>query len=162
VSEPEVHPRVAAVIAAGRERGIEVRPRTFGRDTRTAQEAAREVGCDVGQIAKSLVFEASGRPVLLIVSGSNRVDLVKAARALGAEEVRRADPGRAKEASGFSIGATPPFGHRTKLEVLMDEDLLDHEVVWAAGGRPDTVFPIAPDLLAKAAGASVCSLKEDL
>lgn len=153
-------PKIQTVVAAGEAKGIVVRPQTFARETRTAQDAAREIGCDVAQIAKSLVFEADGKPVLLIVSGANRVDLSRAAAALGTAEVRRADADAAKDATGFSIGATPPFGHRTELQVLMDEELLLHEEVWAAGGRPDTIFPVEPHALAEAAGATICHLKE--
>jgi Cys-tRNA(Pro) deacylase len=153
-------PKIAHIVETGRRLGIDVTPHTFASGTRTAEDAAREVGCDVAQIAKSLVFEAGGDPVLFIVSGANRVDLAAAARALGVDEVRRADANVAKEATGYSIGATPPFGHRRPLRVLMDEDLLQHTEVWAAGGRPDTVFAVDPHRLAAAAGADVCDLKE--
>lgn len=153
-------PKIAEVVNAGRALGVEVIPHTFAASTRTAADAAREVGCEVGQIAKSLVFQAGGEPVLLIVSGANRVDLQAAAAALGVEEVTRADADAAKLATGFSIGATPPFGHRRALQVVMDEDLLQHEQVWAAGGRPDTVFAIEPGKLAEAARAKIGDIKE--
>jgi Cys-tRNA(Pro) deacylase len=153
-------PKIAEVVAAGRELGIEVVPLTFPAGTRTAVDAAREVGCQVGQIAKSLVFQAGDEPVLLIVSGANRVDLKAAATALGVEEVTRADADAAKLATGFSIGATPPFGHRRALQVVMDEDLLQHDQVWAAGGRPDTVFAVEPRKLAEAARATIGDIKE--
>jgi Cys-tRNA(Pro) deacylase len=158
--EQDLDPKVRKVVEAGRALGIEVRPHKFERETRTAEDAAREIGCDVAQIAKSLVFEADGDPVLMIVSGANRVDLEAAAAALDSGRVRRADANRAKQATGFSIGATPPFGHLTPLSILMDEDLLQHEVVWAAGGRPDTIFPVEPHALAEAASAKLCRLKE--
>ncbi|MEA2461634.1 MAG: hypothetical protein QOH90_1811 [Actinomycetota bacterium] len=153
-------PKVERVVAAGAAQGIDVRPHRFSTGTRTSADAAREVGCDVAQIAKSLVFQAGGEPVLFIVSGANRVDLAKAAATLGGQDVSRADADAAKEATGYSIGATPPFGHARRLRILMDEDLLQHEEVWAAGGRPDTVFPVAPADLARASGALICTLKE--
>ena len=154
-------PKLARVIEAGRELGIEVAPQTFEKETRTAEDAAREVGCDVGQIVKSLVFAGPDGPVLLLVSGANRVDLAKGAAALGVESLERADANAAKAATGFSIGATPPFGHATPLPVALDEDLLGYDLVWAAAGRNDSVFPVEPKLLADATGARVADLRAE-
>lgn len=150
---------MARVIAAGAALGIEVRPVVFERETRTAADAAAAIGCDVAQIVKSLVFEAAGEPLLLLVSGANRVDTERAARAAGVEGLARADAEAVRAVTGFSIGATPPFGHERALTVLMDEDLLDHDEVWAAAGRVDAVFPVAPAALQRATGARVCRLK---
>jgi prolyl-tRNA editing enzyme YbaK/EbsC (Cys-tRNA(Pro) deacylase) len=160
VATEELDEKVRRVVAAGAERGIVVEPVTFERETRTAADAAREVGCDVAQIVKTLVFAAGSKPILLLVSGRNRVDPTRAADAAGVASLARADAESARAATGFSIGATPPFGHPTELTVLMDRDLLDHDVVWAAAGRPDSVFPVAPAELARAAGATICDLKE--
>jgi Cys-tRNA(Pro) deacylase len=151
---------VLHVVAAGAKEGLEVRPHVFTNETRTSIDAAREIGCAVAQIAKTLVFEAGGEPVIFIMSGSNRVDIDKAASAVGGE-VSRADARKVKEATGYSIGATPPFGHATTLRIYMDEDLLAHEEVWAASGRPDAVFPADPHDLAKAAGATIGDLKQE-
>jgi Cys-tRNA(Pro) deacylase len=156
----ESDPKVLRVIDAGRSRGIEVRPVSFEEQTRTAADAARQVGCDVAQIVKSLVFMADERPVLLLVSGANRVDLTKAAAAVGVDHLDKADADAARAASGFSIGATPPFGHVTEIPVLMDVDLLSHDQVWAAGGRPDTVFPLSPKELQRATGAPAAELRQ--
>lgn len=153
-------PKVARVVKAGQAKGLEVRPVSFDQPTRTAADAAEQVGCEVAQIVKSLVFMAGSRPVLLLVSGANRVDLAKAAAAAGVERLDKADAAAARAASGFSIGATPPFGHHSEIPVLMDADLLAHDEVWAAGGRPDTVFPISPDELKRATGAPSVDLKE--
>jgi prolyl-tRNA editing enzyme YbaK/EbsC (Cys-tRNA(Pro) deacylase) len=131
---------------------------TFPQGTRTAVDAARAVGCDVAQIVKSLVFDAAGSPILLLVSGANRVDIPTAAAAVGVETLERADAEVARAATGYSIGATPPVGLSTDLPVLMDEDLLRHDVVWAAAGRPDSVFAADPAALARASGAKVCRL----
>ena len=118
MSEAEgLGPKVGIVIEAGRGVGIEVRPVTFDEETRTATDAARRVGCDVGQIVKSLVFEAEGSPVLFLVSGANRVDVGKAAAVAGVEVLDKADAQAARAATGFSIGATPPFGHTTNIPV---------------------------------------------
>lgn len=152
--------KVARVVEAGAERGLKIEPVTFDRETRTSQDAADAVGCEIGQIVKSLVFDADGRAVLFLVSGANRVDPSKGAAAAGVDKLERADANKAREASGYSIGATPPLGHATALDVFMDEDLLGYEQVWAAAGRPDSVFPADPSELARAAGAKVIDLKE--
>ncbi|MGH2774236.1 MAG: YbaK/EbsC family protein [Actinomycetota bacterium] len=151
-------PKGENVIAAGRALGIDVRPVTFDEETRTAADAARHVGCEVGQIVKSLVFEADKRPILLLVSGANRVDLARAAAAAGVDSLDKADAQVARAASGFSIGATPPFGHATEIPVFMDADLLAYDEVWAAAGRPDTVFPVDPRELQEATAAPVVDL----
>jgi len=157
--EQYADPKVESVIEAGRVIGIEVRPVTFDEGTRTAADAARQVDCDVGQIVKSLVFEAGGRPILLLVSGANRVDLDKGAAAAGVEALDKADAHAARAASGFSIGATPPFGHATDIPVFMDADLLAYDEVWAAAGRPDSVFPVHPRKLQEATGAPAVDLR---
>lgn len=151
---------MARVIAAGAERGLVIEPVRFPSETRTAEEAAAAVGCELGQIVKSLVFDAGGRPVLFLVSGSNRVDAEKGAAAAAVSKLARADADTARKASGYSIGATPPLGHATHLDVFMDEDLLAFQEVWAAAGRPDSVFPVDPRALATAADARICDLKE--
>jgi Cys-tRNA(Pro) deacylase len=153
-------PKVARVVEAGDALGVDVAPVTFENETRTAVEAAEAVGCALGAIVKTLVFKAEGGFVLLLVSGSNRVDLRRAAAEVGASKLEKADANEARTASGFSIGATPPFGHASRLPIFMDEGLLEHPEVWAAGGRPDTVFPIAPRELARATNAQVCRLAE--
>ena len=132
--------------------------RKFPEGTRTAAEAARAVGCEVGQIVKSLVFVAAGRPVVALVSGANRLD----ERRLGAvagEPVVKADAAIARTATGFSIGGVPPFGHATRVPVYMDRDLLAYSVVWAAAGRPDSVFEIQPERLRELSEAVVADLK---
>lgn len=129
--------------------------RRFPQETRTAQDAAKALGCDLGQIVKSLVFMADGSPVVALTSGANRVDPDRLAAVVGAEEVRRATPEEARRETGFAIGGTPPFGHPRRLQVVFDPDLLGYPVVWAAAGAPDSVFPIGPDLLLTAAGAEV-------
>jgi len=153
-------PKVLRVIEAGRSRNIEVRPVTFPAETRTAADAARAVGCEVGQIVKSLIFQAQGRPLLLLVSGANQVDLVKGAAAAGVDRLEKAGADEARAVTGFSIGATPPFGHAHEIPALMDADLLDFDEVWAAAGRPDTVFPVAPALLQAATRALAVDLRQ--
>jgi len=132
--------------------GIEVR--RFPQGTRTAEAAARAIGCEVGQIVKSLVFTAAGRPVLALVSGANRLDPAKLAAVAGGP-VLKADAETARQATGYAIGGVPPFGHARPLPVFMDRDLERYDLVWAAAGRPDSVFPITPIRLAELAGARV-------
>src|ERR1700686_3952642 len=130
----------------------------FPAGTRTATDAARAVGCEVGQIVKSLVFVAGGRPVVALVSGANRLDEDRLASVAG-RPVAKADAGTAREATGYSIGGVPPFGHATDVPVFMDRDLLGHGVVWAAAGRPDSVFEISPQKLLELSRAELADLK---
>jgi len=138
--------------------GFGISVRRFPEGTRTATDAARAVGCDVAQIVKSLVFVAGGRPVIALVSGANRLDEKRLAAAAG-EPVIKADAETARTATGYAIGGVPPFGHATDVPVFMDRDLLGHAVVWAAAGRPDSVFEIAPDRLRELSRATVLDLK---
>ena len=153
-------PRVARVVETGAVKGVEVRPVRFENETRTAADAAAAIGCDVAQIVKSLVFVADGTPVLFLVSGVNRLDPSLATRAAGATTLEKADATTVKQATGFSIGATPPFGHASEMQVFIDEDLLAFSEVWAAAGRVDSVFPISPTALARATGAKSAPLKQ--
>jgi Cys-tRNA(Pro) deacylase len=155
-----MHPNVARVTDAARAAGVDISVERFPEGTRTAADAARAVGCEVGQIVKSLVFMADARPVVALVSGANRVHLGRLATAVGATEARRADGDEARAATGFAIGGVPPFGHASGVSVVVDRDLLDFERVWAAAGLPDAVFAIAPDDLLRASGGTVADVKE--
>jgi prolyl-tRNA editing enzyme YbaK/EbsC (Cys-tRNA(Pro) deacylase) len=104
---------------------------------------------------KSLVFMADEQAVLALTSGANRVDEASLAEAAGAQELRRATPEEARSATGFAVGGTPPFGHTTLIRTFLDPDLLTHDEVWAAAGRPDSVFPLAPEDLARLSGATI-------
>ena len=145
---------------AARVTGLSVEVRRFPEGTRTAPDAARAVGCHVAQIVKSLVFVADGEPFLALTSGANRADTAKLAAALGVADVRRADADQVREATGFAIGGTPPFGHPRPLTVLVDRDLLAYDQVWAAAGTPDAVFRLTPDDLVRASGGRVVDLAE--
>lgn len=134
--------------------------REFPEGTRTAADAARAIGCEVGQIVKSVVLMADGAAIVSLTSGTNRADTGAIAVLLEASEVRKADAAEAREATGFAIGGTPPLGHLKPLRVLMDRDLLGYDEVWAAAGTPTSVFPIAPQDLERASGAQVADLRE--
>ena len=148
----------AAVVAAGRSRGLELEVREFPDGTRTAADAARAIGCQVDQIVKSLVFVADTAPVLVLCSGGNRVDVVKVGRQRDAATVRKADAQEVRAATGYAIGGTPPFGHARDLPVLIDRHLTGFEVVWAAAGTPRHVFPVAPGDLVAATGGRVADV----
>jgi prolyl-tRNA editing enzyme YbaK/EbsC (Cys-tRNA(Pro) deacylase) len=137
--------RVTAVLARA---GVDAEIREFPEGTRTAPEAAAAVGCEVGQICKSLVFRVGEDPLLVIASGANRVDE-------GRFGAVKADAAFVREQTGFAIGGVPPFGHARTIDTVIDEDLLAFGVVWAAAGTPRTVFAIAPAALVAASGGRV-------
>jgi prolyl-tRNA editing enzyme YbaK/EbsC (Cys-tRNA(Pro) deacylase) len=145
---------------AARDLGIDPQIRRFPEGTKTAEAAALAIGCDVAQIVKSLVFMADERPVLAFTSGANRVDPSKLARVAGASEARRASPVEARAATGFAVGGTPPFGHPDPLPTYLDPALLAFQEVWAAAGTPDSVFPLSPSELQRAAGAQPADFTE--
>ncbi|HEB63939.1 MAG TPA: YbaK/EbsC family protein [Chloroflexi bacterium] len=127
--------------------------------TRTAAEAAEAVGCQVGQIAKSLVFKTrkSKRPILVITSGANRVD-VKHMRQIVGEKLGKADADFVRESTGYAIGGVPPVGHAHPLETYIDRDLLQYEHIWAAAGTPRALFRIAPQELVRISGGKVVAV----
>jgi len=127
----------------------------FAATTRTAEDAAREIGTEVARIVKSLVFVSADTPVVVLCSGRARVDEALLAAALGAPSVRRATADEAKAFTGFAIGGVPPFAHARPCRVIADEGLLAFDEVWAAAGLPDAVFPIAPKDLVRIAEAEV-------
>lgn len=134
--------RVQDVITAA---GRAFRIREFPEGTRTSEQAAQAVGCGVDQIAKSMIFRAreTGRSVLVVASGANRVDEKSVGRMLG-EKIERADPAFVRDKTGFAIGGVPPLGHREQPVVFLDADLMKHDTIWAAAGTPNAVFALAP------------------
>ena len=148
--------RVAAAIDdAGLKAEIVVLPDS----ARTAADAARACNCDVGQIAKSMIFEGqdSGALKLLIVSGAHDVDLSRAAELFG-EPLQRADANRVRKETGFAIGGVAPIGHLTPSETWFDAALLRYDVIWGAAGAPHAVFSVAPADLLSATGATLFQL----
>ncbi len=140
--------------------GLEARVVELPDSTRTAAEAARAVGCEVGQIAKSLVFRGatSGGAVLVIASGTNRVDEGKVAAALG-ENIGKADAAFVREQTGYAIGGIPPVGHLSPLRTLIDEDLLRFDRIWAAAGTPNAVFELDPRDLPRITNGQVADVR---
>lgn len=140
--------------------GLPILIREMPQSTRTAEEAAAACGTSVGQIVKSLIFRgaASGEPVLLLVSGKNRVDTEAAARTIG-ETLERMDADAVRAATGFAIGGVAPIGAVVPIRTYVDEDLLAYATVWAAAGSPQAVFEAEPRALAKAVGAIPIKLR---
>jgi len=137
--------RVAAALARA---GVDAEIREYPEGARTAHDAAAAVGCEVGQICKSLVFRVGEDPLLVIASGSNRVEE-------GRFGATKADAAFVREQTGYAIGGVPPLAHAREIDTVIDEDLLTYDVVWAAAGTPRTVFAIAPDALVAVTGGRV-------
>ncbi|MGE0419561.1 MAG: YbaK/EbsC family protein [Acetobacteraceae bacterium] len=144
----------AALMAAGHEDTITA----FPEGTRTAADAAAAVGCDVAQIAKSIVFRAGGRAAVIITSGANRVDQAKASAALG-QKLSRADADWVRETTGFAVGGVSPVGHVSPPLILVDADLMVLDPIWAAAGSPKHVFRTSAQDLCRMTGATVADVK---
>ncbi|RAY13249.1 YbaK/EbsC family protein [Actinomadura craniellae] len=136
-----MHPNVARVAAALAERGATGEIIELPEPAPTAQAAAEQLGCPVGAIANSLIFDADGAPLLVLTSGAHRVDTAKTAALAGVSKLRRATPEFVRAATGQPIGGVAPVGHPAPVRTLVDVWLERHEIVWAAGGHPLTVFP---------------------
>ncbi len=130
--------------------------------TRTAKEAAIAVGCQVGQIVKSLIFKGkkSNTPILVVASGSNRVDVRKIGEIVS-ESIKMADADFVRKETGFAIGGVPPLGHSERLKTFIDEDLYEFDEIWAAAGNPHALFKLTPDELVKMTDGQIISVKDD-
>lgn len=157
---PELSPSAQKVQDILTGQGFACRVIEFVESTRTAQEAADRVGCTLGQIVKSLIFKglASGKPVLVLTSGSNRVDETRISAYAG-EAIGRADADFVRVVTGFAIGGVPPLGHTQPMETYLDEDLLGYATIWAAAGTPKAVFELTPADLQKMTGGKAVQVK---
>jgi prolyl-tRNA editing enzyme YbaK/EbsC (Cys-tRNA(Pro) deacylase) len=128
--------------------------------TRTAQEAAERAGCELGQIVKSLIFQGkeSGKPILVLTSGANRVDERHISEYAG-EAIGRADADFVRNVTGFAIGGVPPVGHLQNMETYIDEDFLQYPTIWAAAGTPNAIFELKTEDLQKMTGGTVRRVK---
>jgi orotate phosphoribosyltransferase len=153
-----LHPNARRVQERLGAAGLSTRVVEVESSVRTAHEAASSLGVEVGQIVKSLVFEADGEPVLLLVAGDHRVDPVKAARVLGVTTLRMADVELVRASTGFPIGGVAPVGHPRPIRTVVDQSLGRFEVLWAAAGTPNTVFPSSLDELLALAEGSVADI----
>lgn len=157
VSTDELHATARRVVAAAADAGLDIEVVEFPDGTRTAEQAAAAVGCEVARIVKSLVFAVDGAPVLALVGGDARLDEGLLATAAGGS-VSRADADLVRASTGYAIGGVPPFGHATALRTFVDPALLRHDTVWAAAGTPRHVFEVDPRELVRVAGADVVPL----
>jgi prolyl-tRNA editing enzyme YbaK/EbsC (Cys-tRNA(Pro) deacylase) len=158
VTIPEASRRV---IEGGRALGVDIDIHVFPEGTKTSADAAAAIGCDLSAIVKSIVLTLDDREqVVVFASGDTRIDLKRLASVAGAEAARRATLEEAREATGFAAGGTPPFGYPGPLRVFADLALQRHDLVWAAGGTPTTVFPIVLSDLVSAAGAEWVDVAE--
>lgn len=140
--------------------GFHPSPRKYVEGTRTSQDAADQLGCEVAHIAKSIVFEGPNGAVVVIASGSNRVERKRKLKRILGFKPGMASPEYVLRSTGYAIGGVPPFGHMSPVTVLMDEDLMQYDLVWGAGGTPQTVFPIAPQELRDVSGALLGDVKQ--
>ncbi len=140
--------------------GLELKVVTMQASTRTCVEAANTIGCEVGQIVKSMIFrgKTSGMPVLIVASGNNRINEKKMKEYLG-EAISRPDADFVQAMTGFAIGGIPPIGHTNKITCFIDEDLFAYKEVWAAAGTPFDVFRLTPDQLSTITQGQIISVK---
>jgi len=156
-----MHERAAEFAERAREaHGLDVDVHEFDEGTKTAADAADAVGCDVAQIASSIVVVADDAPVVVVTSGANRVDLDKVAVYRDASDARMAEADEVTEATGWSIGGVPPICHENGVPVLLDDTLLAHDEVWAAAGTPTAVWPVDPQVLQDLADAEAADVAE--
>ena len=148
------------VVDAGADHGLSLAVVEYPDGTRTAVDAAAAVGCEVGQIVKSLIFSIDGELVLALTSGSNRVDTGALTSAAGGEVCDKADANQVREVTGYAIGGVPPFGHANPVRSFIDPALFEHAEVWAAAGTPRHVFAITPAELLSATGATEANFTE--
>lgn len=136
--------------------GITAEVLELPQSTRTAKEAAAAIGCDIAQIAKSLVFRRldTDQPVLVIASGPNRVDEEAISNYLQAP-IAMADPDFVRASTGYAIGGVPPLGYNVSIETFIDQDLLSFDIIWAAAGTPRSVFSVSPERLVEATAGRV-------
>ena len=140
--------------------GYKPEARLYAEGTRTSQDAADQLGCDVANIAKSIVFAGQEGAVVVITSGANRVERKRKLKRLLGYKPSMTDADYITEFTGYAPGGVPPFGHMKPCTVLMDEDLLQYDMVWGAGGTAQTVFPISPDELLSLSGATVADVRQ--
>ncbi|NWF63852.1 MAG: YbaK/EbsC family protein [Chloroflexi bacterium] len=142
------------------ELGYEYTVVEYAKSTHTAQEAADRAGCELGQIVKSLIFKGreTGKPILILASGSNRVNEKKISEYAG-EDIAKADAEFVRTVTGFAIGGVPPIGHAQPMETYLDEDFLKYQTIWAAAGAPNAIFELKTEDLQKMTGGAIVLIK---
>ena len=159
--KPASHPTALRTAQLLRDAGADARVVEFEQPTRTSAEAAAAIGCSVAEIAKSIVFrgKVSGLAVVVVASGDNRVSEKKVSAKVD-EPLARADADFVRTATGYAIGGVAPIGHAQPVKLLIDEELKRFATVWAAGGTPYSVFPVAPEELRRLTGAGWSDVRE--
>ena len=161
-----MHERAADFTDRARdEHDLDLETTEFPEGTKTAADAADAIGCEVAQIASSIVLVAGEQPIVVVTSGANRVSMatVAAERDVDESAVRMAEPDEVRGATGYAIGGVPPFCHHGEhgpVPTYLDDTLTDYETVWAAAGTPEAVFPISPEALQSCANATVLDVAE--
>lgn len=141
------------------EYGLENNVVIFDDSTKTAQEAADQIGVEIGKIGKSIIFRSNNEPIIVITSGKNKVSIEKLEKLIG-ERMEKADADFVYEKTGFSIGGVPPFGHKEKIKhIFLDKDLLNYQEIWCAAGTPFSVFKISPQRLIEITQAKLVDIK---
>jgi prolyl-tRNA editing enzyme YbaK/EbsC (Cys-tRNA(Pro) deacylase) len=149
-----MHPTAIRVADVLRELGVSRDVRELPEPAPTAATAAAQLGCEVGAIANSLIFNADGAPLLVLTSGAHRVDTGRVAALIGAAKVKRADPDFVRRSTGQVIGGVAPVGHPVPVRTLVDQQLSSYDVVWAAAGHPHMVFPTSFSELVRITGGT--------
>jgi prolyl-tRNA editing enzyme YbaK/EbsC (Cys-tRNA(Pro) deacylase) len=156
-----MHERAREFAATARDRhGFDPAVEEFEAGTRTAEAAADAIGCEVAQIASSIVVTDGAQVAVVVTSGANRLDTDRVATLLGWDDADLADPEVVREATGWAIGGVPPFCHERDLPTLVDETLCSLDEVWAAAGTPDAVFPVDPERLVELSDAEPAAVVE--
>ncbi|GAA0972588.1 YbaK/EbsC family protein [Acrocarpospora macrocephala] len=145
----KLHPNIAHIAAILREMGATGEPVVLDESAPTAATAAAQLGCEVGAIANSLIFNAEGAPLLVLTSGAHRVNTDLVAATIGVAKLRRATPEFVREHTGQPIGGVAPLGHPAPVRTLVDTWLAKHPTIWAAAGHPHAVFSTTYDELLK-------------
>jgi prolyl-tRNA editing enzyme YbaK/EbsC (Cys-tRNA(Pro) deacylase) len=158
MASTEIPDRRARLTEWAADRGVTIEIQDFPEGTRTAEDAAAAIGCELAQIVKSLVFVVDDHPVVVLMGGADQLDPEKLRAAAGGGRAKRADAATVRESTGYPIGGVPPFAHLGNPDIYMDEGLLDHEVVWAAAGTPSTVFAVRSKELGRITEAVVALL----
>ena len=157
MSAAEKTDKIQSILA---EHGIDAKILVFSESTKTSQDAAAQAHCQLGQIAKSIIFRIGDEPVLAIMSGPNRVSLQKLEQMIGGKP-EKADAQFVLEKTGFPIGGVPAFGHNTPIKfIFMDHDLTKYETIWSAAGTPHAIYEITPQNLARMSNAQIMDIKE--
>ena len=156
-----MHPSAVKVASVLRELGVPGEVRELPDPAPTAVTAAAQLGCEVGAIANSLVFNADGAPLLVLTSGAHRVDTARVAALVGAASVKRADPDFVRQSTGQAVGGVAPVGHPAPLRTLVDTELSSYDVVWAAAGHAHMVFPTSFGELVRITGGTPATVAVD-